>query len=59
MGPDEEMVKPRETFPISLTALNSVSGAVEDVYEVYSWDLAGRTVACESGEGIFFTALGW
>lgn len=59
MGPDAETVKPRRTFPISLIDLNSASGAFVDVHEVYSWDLAGRTVVCESRKGIFFTALGW
>lgn len=59
MGPDAETVKPRKPFPVSPTALDSASGEFVNVYEGHSRGLAGKAVACESGEGICFSALGW
>lgn len=40
-------------------ALDAASGEFVNAYEGYSWGLAGKAVACESGEGICFSALGW
>lgn len=57
MGPDAETVKPRKPFPVSPMALDAASGEFVNVYERYSWGLAGKAVACESREGICFSAL--